>query len=388
MKNTYIPKLDDFYKALQENRVSMHETEHYVGFKYNINTTFNQLWDDVTINARGITFDKDTGEIVARPFKKFFNHTELMTVDGVLTTLGEKLKAEYRPNLIGKFRAMNKLDGSLGIVFFDRYSDKENKWRVKTGGSFTADQSGWAQEWFETNVDYTKLDPYITYLFEIIYNGDRHVVKYDFEGMALLGMINIKTGEEYSLDTLIATSKELGVKMSEVVEFDNFNDMMKIVSKYPKELEGVVVTFDNGYKCKLKGIEYCELFKVMNNLTEREMYMRYNPVTDIFYANVDPTKGYRNIDDEVLEIPEELPEIRTYADNLREKMHNIFNIVYDYAVDFLKTGLTGKERYDYVKIKLDEYPQYLGLVLSTMKDIEKGDTNYASVKVGIKKLLR
>jgi hypothetical protein len=206
--------------------------------------------------------------------------------------------------------------------------------------------------------------------------------------MALLGMIDIKTGEEYSLDTLITTAKELGVKMSEVVEFDNFNDMMKVVSEYPKELEGVVVTFDNGYKCKLKGIEYCEMFKVMNNLTEREMYMRYNPVTDIFYANVDPTKGYRNIDDEVLEIPEELPEIRTYADNLRERMHNIFNIVYDYAVDFLKTGLTGKERYDYVKIKLDEYPQYLGLVLSTMKDIENGDTKYASVKVGIKKLLR
>ena len=91
MKNAYIPKLDDFYKALRENRVSMHETEHYVGFKYNINTTFNQLWDDVTINARGIAFDKDTGEIVARPFRKFFNHTELMTAGGVLTTLGKKL---------------------------------------------------------------------------------------------------------------------------------------------------------------------------------------------------------------------------------------------------------------------------------------------------------
>lgn len=51
--------------TLEENRVSMHESGNYVGFKYNINTTFNQLWDDVTINARGITFDKTTGEIVA-----------------------------------------------------------------------------------------------------------------------------------------------------------------------------------------------------------------------------------------------------------------------------------------------------------------------------------
>ena len=386
---SYIPKLDDFYKALEENRVSMHESGNYVGFKYNINTTFNQLWDDVTINARGITFDKTTGEIVARPFKKFFNHTELMTVDGVLTTLGEKLKPEYRPNLIGKFRSMNKLDGSLGITFWDKYSDKENKWRVKTGGSFTADQSGWAQEWLYQNVDCTEMNSHYTYLFEIIYNGDRHVVKYDFEGMALLGVISNETGEEVSLEELIKIAKQLNVRMSEIVEFDNFNDMIKVVSQYPKELEGVVVTFDNGYKCKLKGIEYCELFKVMNNLTEREMYMRYNPVTDTFYANVDPTKGYRNIDDEVLEIPEELPDIRQYADNLREQMHNLFNQTLEFAKTFLEKKLDGKERYDYVTSVLKgNHSDLIGPVLGAMKYIERNDDSFASVKTNLKKLLR
>ena len=386
---SYIPKLADFYKALEENRVSMHESGNYVGFKYNINTTFNQLWDDVTINARGITFDKTTGEIVARPFKKFFNHTELMTVDGVLTTLGEKLKPEYRPNLIGKFRSMNKLDGSLGITFWDKYSDKKNKWRVKTGGSFTADQSGWAQEWLYQNVDCTEMNPRYTYLFEIIYNGDRHVVKYDFEGMALLGVISNETGEEVSLEELIKIAKQLNVRMSEIVEFDNFNDMMKVVSQYPKELEGVVVTFDNGYKCKLKGIEYCELFKVMNNLTEREMFMRYNPVTDTFYANVDPTKGYRNIDDEVLEIPEELPDIRQYADNLREQMHNLFNQTLEFAKTFLEKKLDGKERYDYVTSALKgNHSDLIGPVLGAMKYIERNDDSFASVKTNLKKLLR
>ena len=386
---SYIPKLDDFYKVLEENRVSMHESGNYVGFKYNINTTFNQLWDDVTINARGITFDKTTGEIVARPFKKFFNHTELMTVDGVLTTLGEKLKPEYRPNLIGKFRSMNKLDGSLGITFWDKYSDKKNKWRVKTGGSFTADQSVWAQEWLYQNVDCTEMDSRYTYLFEIIYNGDRHVVKYDFEGMALLGVISNETGEEVSLEELLKIAKQLNVRMSEIVEFDNFNDMMKVVSQYPKELEGVVVTFDNGYKCKLKGIEYCELFKVMNNLTEREMYMRYNPVTDMFYANVDPTKGYKNIDDEVLEIPEELPDIRQYADNLREQMHNLFNQTLEFAKTFLEKKLDGKERYDYVTSVLkDNHSDLIGPVLGAMKYIERNDDSFASVKTNLKKLLR
>ena len=177
--------------------------------------------------------------------------------------------------------------------------------------------------------------------------------------------------------------------MSEIVEFDNFNDMMKVVSQYPKELEGVVVTFDNGYKCKLKGIEYCELFKVMNNLTEREMYMRYNPVTDTFYANVDPTKGYRNIDNEVLEIPEELPDIRQYADNLREQMHKLFNQTLEFAKTFLEKKLDGKERYDYVTSVLkSNHSDLIGPVLGAMKYIERNDDSFASVKTNLKKLLR
>ena len=385
---SYIPKLDDYYRALEENRVAMHETDRYVGFKYNINTTFNQLWDDVTVNARGIVFEKATGRIAARPFKKFFNHTELMTVEGNLTALGQKIAPEYRPNLTGKFRAMNKIDGSLIICFYDRHRPGEYKWRAKTGGSFTASQSDWAQIWIERNIDQTRLDPGFTYLFEVVYNGDRHVVRYDFEGLVLLGVISNDTGEEVSLERLAEISKELNVRMSEVVEFDSFNDMMKKVSEYPKELEGVVVTFDNGYKCKLKGVEYCEMFKVMNNLTEREMFMRYNPVTDIFYANVDPTRGYRNIDDEVLEIPEELPEIREYADRLRERSHEIFDRIHGYAVECLKSGLRDKERYDYVRSFLKEDSGLTGLVLSTMKYIERGDDTFTSVKLGIKKMLR
>ncbi len=385
---SYIPKLDDFYKALEENRVSMHESGNYVGFKYNINTTFNQLWDDVTINARGITFDKTTGEIVARPFKKFFNHTELMTVDGVLTTLGEKLKPEYRPNLIGKFRSMNKLDGSLGITFWDKYSDKKNKWRVKTGGSFTADQSGWAQEWLYQNVDCTEMNPRYTYLFEIIYNGDRHVVKYDFEGMALLGVISNETGEEVSLEELLKIAKQLNVRMSEIVEFDNFNDMMKVVSQYPKELEGVVVTFDNGYKCKVKGIQYCEMFMVLNNLTEREIFMRYDPVKDIVYANVNPCNGYKPLNDEVLVVPEELPEISEYVKILKTRQHALFETVLSMAKEIDKTGVDGKELYDTVCKRWENKKEFIGATMSAIKSLRKGDDVFAPTKIALKKLLR
>ena len=69
----YLPKLQDFMKALEQNRVFACEDEHFIGFKYNEPTVISRDWDDVTLNARGIVFDKATGDIVARPFFKFFN---------------------------------------------------------------------------------------------------------------------------------------------------------------------------------------------------------------------------------------------------------------------------------------------------------------------------
>jgi RNA ligase len=108
-----------------------------VGFKYSRQTVYDGAWDEITLQCRGIVFEKSTGDIIAHPFNKFFNYEEIYDVttdDGYmrLTKLGEtltRLRHGFEPNITKDFRAMDKLDGSLGILF-----NYEGKWIIKTGG--------------------------------------------------------------------------------------------------------------------------------------------------------------------------------------------------------------------------------------------------------------
>ena len=95
-----------------------------VGFKYSRQTVYDGAWDEITLQCRGIVFEKSTGKIVAHPFDKFFNYQELYAENGELTALGKILK----PEITKKFRAMDKIDGSLGIVFF--YDRRISRHRV------------------------------------------------------------------------------------------------------------------------------------------------------------------------------------------------------------------------------------------------------------------
>jgi hypothetical protein len=176
--------------------------------------------------------------------------------------------------------------------------------------------------------------------------------------------------------------------MAEVKNYTNFQDMLKEVADYPSTLEGVVVTFDNGYKCKVKGIQYCEMFMVLNNLTEREIFMRYDPVKDIVYANVNPCNGYKPLNDEVLVVPEELPEISEYVKVLKTRQHVLVETVLSMAKEIDKTGVDGKELYDTVCKRWENKKEFIGPTMSAIKSLRKGDEVFAATKIALKKLLR
>lgn len=66
--------IQDFYN---HPNVQSREWNDLVLFCYTRECQFDGLWDEVTMSARGIIFNKVTGEVVARPFIKFFNASEL-----------------------------------------------------------------------------------------------------------------------------------------------------------------------------------------------------------------------------------------------------------------------------------------------------------------------
>jgi RNA ligase len=220
-------------------------------FNYSKDCQFEHLWDDYTIMARGLILDMENESIVALPFPKFFNASEKEGASVV------KFDAP--------FDAYTKMDGSLGIVYFHNGS-----WHVATRGSFTSDQSVWAEKWLHDNLKpYHQLDQNVTYLCEIIYDSNRIVINYPFEGLVMLGAYNRVTGIELDYDRdLRPLCERVGMMLAERHQFTSFVAAQEFVKTLPGNEEGFVIRFrDSGERVKLKGSEYCSLHKMISNIT-------------------------------------------------------------------------------------------------------------------------
>ena len=283
---------------------------------------YSEDWDNVSLHARGIVFDYATGEVLARPFDKFFNLGEMIdTETGELKPIAGYVKQHLGfDNLSGdykhqKFRVMDKLDGSLGIAFWTGVD-----WYVKTAGSFESDQAKWANDWFDMLINPNVLDKSKTYLFEIIYNEDKHPIEYDFEGLVLLGIVDTKTGIEEPLSEILRVAKELNIRHAEVLEFTDFDEVVKYAKALPKTKEGVVITFENGFKLKVKGDEFLALQKIFHFLTKDVVYENFlwNSVDTDPETSVKDNLIYAFNEGFIVNIPEEMEDMKKYAHDLYE----------------------------------------------------------------------
>lgn len=219
-------------------------------FNYTKDCQFRHLWDEFTVLARGLILDVEAKQIVALPLPKFFNLSEAE---------GAKVV-----RFGSAFDAYTKMDGSLGVVYHH-----DGSWHVATRGSFTSDQSRWAETWLHGSALLDDLDPEVTYLMEIIYQENRIVITYPFEGLVMLAAYNRLTGVELDhARDLMPLCEETGTKMALRHEFDSLQDAQEFVKTLPGTEEGFVIRFrDTGDRVKLKGAEYCILHKMISNIT-------------------------------------------------------------------------------------------------------------------------
>jgi hypothetical protein len=205
-------------------------------WNYTEKVQYENLWDEVTLSARGLVTD-DTGDIVATPFQKFFNIEE----------------GKFEPT--ENFEVFEKMDGSLGIVFWYR-----GQWVVATRGSFTSDQSIKAREIlrkYNTDIMFRHL----TFCFEIIYPENRIVLDYgNDEKLVLLGTFD-KNGKEIDVEMWSQYGFDVVKKYDGIKDYKQLKEMVK------NDQEGFVVKFSNGDRVKVKGVEYLRLHKIMTNVT-------------------------------------------------------------------------------------------------------------------------
>lgn len=231
-----------------------HPVKDLTIWNYTQKVQYEKLWDNITIQCRGLVTNSK-GIIIAKPFTKFFNFEE-HTVDDIPSE---------------SFEVFEKMDGSLGIVFY-----YQGEWIVASRGSFTSNQSLVGTDMFKTlsivrNYPTTGLNHNWTYLFEIIYKENRIVCDYDFEGLILLGAYDTNTNTEINYNEL-KKHVSLFDDVKLVRKYDGITDYNTLKDKIGGDREGYVVRFQNGFRMKIKGDEYIRLHRIITNISNRDIW--------------------------------------------------------------------------------------------------------------------
>ena len=239
-------------------------------WNYTERVQYDGIWNGITLMCRGLVTD-ESGNIVARPFQKFFN------------------MEEGKHTATNSFEVYDKLDGSLGILF-----NYKGQWIICTRGSFTSDQAVEATKMLY-RYDLNSLPTHYTYLMEIIYPQNRIVVDYNgFTGLVLLGAVVTETGQEPSYGSLKDISAISKIPLVRI--YNGVTDYTELKAMVKNDEEGFVVKFDNGERMKIKGSEYIRLHKIMTNVSTTVIWEYLSEGKDVLELLKDvPDEFYKKI---------------------------------------------------------------------------------------------
>jgi RNA ligase len=256
-------------------------------YNYSRSCQYGGQWDDITLNCRGLVLDNE-GNVIAKPFPKFFNY--------------EEHTADEIPN--EPFEVFEKMDGSLGIYFYyereltytERYKlwfngnyetgmeyceeivpnfddpyyhptpKTKGGWYMATRGSFTSEQAIKGME-IAKKYNYDRICvPGFTYLFEIIYPENRIVVDYGKdERLVLLSIVNPE-GNEMPYEDIEMDGWDI------VNRYDGVSDYTKLKGMISNDAEGYIIRFKNGMRMKIKGDEYVRLHRILTNFSTTDIW--------------------------------------------------------------------------------------------------------------------
>ncbi|GER91131.1 hypothetical protein KDW_52930 [Dictyobacter vulcani] len=224
--------------------VRFHPKHDLLIWNYTPKCQYEQAWDEVTMQARGLITETD-GTIIARPFRKFMN-----------------IEQHQGPLPLEPFKATEKMDGSLLIV-----STYKGERIVATRGSFISEQALKANEIIAKRYENFEFLPAYTYLFEVIYPANRIVVDYgNTEDLTLLAIIHTASGEEKDIHHPTYSTNLL---FPIVKYYDGIADVEALRRLEEANREGFVLCFESGLRLKVKFSEYLRLHRLMTNVNAR-----------------------------------------------------------------------------------------------------------------------
>jgi RNA ligase len=209
-------------------------------YNYTERTQYEKHWTPETLACRGLILDAD-GEVIARPFGKFFNHGD--------PQIGEIPVGE-------PYRVTEKVDGSLGIAY-----ELGGETLLASRGSFDSEQALEGTRMLAE--EGLVIEGHRTPLFEIVYPSNRIVVDY---------------GERRELVLLTAIDKETGLDAplpfwtGRIVDHHEPQEIDALLSHERPNSEGYVIAFESGLRVKIKFAEYVRLHKIVTGINETRVW--------------------------------------------------------------------------------------------------------------------
>lgn len=311
---SYISSYDALYDQVMDGWVKkqVHPTEPLAIFTYTQDTSFESHWNPITLMTRGLILNTETGEVVARPFPKFFNHNQREAPQLRLDT-----PVSY---------VTDKADGSLGIL----YRVPSGGYAVATKGSFTSEQAIWATEYLNNNPDMIKFCEnyqwdYFTPLVEIIYPANRIVLNYgNTHALVWLGEVDIESGaanpDMFAGQTDFDLICQWPFPVLDQFEYRTFGDVLAAEPR--ANAEGFVVYLQSGEMVKIKQDDYIQLHRIITGLNARSVWqaMLDGKELDSFLLPL-PEEFHDWVSDVWAEIDNDVTETVNIALRARRRIH-------------------------------------------------------------------
>jgi RNA ligase len=280
--NAFWQQVDDKYITVRP-----HPTDDLLIANYTPLAQYASHWTPETLQSRGLIFRGD-GEVVARPWKKFFN-------------LGERNQTFQFDDPVEVY---DKLDGSLGILYPSSTGPA-----IATRGSFTSEQAVHATQVLRSKYPNVGAGGPWTFLFEIVYPTNRIVLDYgQMDDLVLLGAVEKREGYYLGPNTAAGLLNWSG-PVAEQLPHRTLSEALGDTER--ANAEGFVVKYHNTL-VKIKQPDYLELHKLRFETTPLRIW--------------EALAAGRSVQEIVAPLPDEFrDELLEISNSLLIKYHGVYS---------------------------------------------------------------
>lgn len=301
-------------------------------FHYSTATQYAKHWNAETINCRGLILDQ-SGNIVSRPFRKFFNYGERMP-------LPYTFPVEFT----------EKIDGSLAQLYWHN-----DAWHFCGAHQFDPPHLRWVMPYYKSEYDFPDDLREWTIMFEAVHPENRIVV--DHQGLIaliLIGARHKQFGYELYGKELDALANRYNFLRPISFPVTTVKELLERAETLPASNEGWVIRFSDNERFKVKGSAYRAAHAVMTGVSFNNVF---NAVVKGTYENM-----IEGVPDEFLE------QIKIWKQEIDDKVEEI-TVRTRQAFDSIPAFAERKDWVNYVNRNFDRRQAYYLMLMYDDLDI-------------------